>query len=131
MSRFLLDTNTVSYVFRQQGAVAQRLAACKLGTVFLSAITEAELRYGIARHPQARRLETAVHELLLRLDVLPWTSDVAKTYGTLRAALEKTGISVALHDLQIAAQALHEGMVLVSHDRVFGRVPGLKVVDWL
>ncbi|MFT4102169.1 MAG: type II toxin-antitoxin system VapC family toxin [Burkholderiaceae bacterium] len=130
MSRYLLDTNTVSYVFRRQGGVAQRLAAQKVGTVFLSAVTEAELCYGIARNP-VPRLEVAVRELLMRVEVLPWTSDVARSYGRLRAGLEKAGITVALHDLQIAAHALQQKMILVSHDRIFTRMPELIVEDWL
>ncbi len=130
MSRYLLDTNTISYFFRQQAQMARRLADCPVGSVYLSAITEAELRFGIARHP-AVRLEAAVRELLLRVEVLPWTSDVAKTYGRLRADLSARGITVALHDLQIAAHAMQQDMTLVSHDHVFGHVPGLKLEDWL
>lgn len=131
MNRYLLDTNTVSYIFRQQGSAIRRLAACEVGAVFLSTVTEAELRYGIARHASAPRLEVALRELLVHVESLPWTSNIAKTYGSLRASLEKAGITVALHDLQIAAHALHEGMVLVSHDRVFRQLTGLKVEDWL
>lgn len=129
MSRYLLDTNTVSYVFRRQGAAARHLAQQQVGTVFVSAVTEAELRYGLARHPSPR-LEAAVREFLLRVEVLPWTSEVARTYGALRARLEQQGIGVALHDLQIAAHAMQQAMVLVSHDRAFTRVPGLRVEDW-
>ncbi|MFT3801618.1 MAG: type II toxin-antitoxin system VapC family toxin [Burkholderiaceae bacterium] len=130
MSRYLLDTNTVSYVFRRQGRVARRLATHKVGTVFLSAVTEAELCYGIARHP-APGLEVAIREFLMRVEVLSWTSEVAKTYGRLRADLERVGTTVALHDLQIAAHALQQKMILVSHDRIFTRVPELIVEDWL
>jgi len=129
MTCHLLDTNTVSYIFRGQGNAAHHLARCRVGTVFVSAVTEAELRYGLARHP-SHRLETAVHEFLLRVEVLPWTSDVAQIYGTLRARLETQGVGIALHDLQIAAHALQQEMVLVSHDAVFTRIRGLKVDDW-
>ena len=130
MSRYLLDTNMVSCVFRRQGEAAQRLAAQKVGTVFLSAVTEAELCYGIARNP-VPRLEVAVRELLMRVEVLPWTSEVAKIYGRLRADLEIAGITVARHDLQIAAHAWQQKMTLVSHDRIFTRMPELAVEDWL
>jgi len=129
VTHYLLDTNTVSYLFRSQGRVAEHLSALPVGTVSISAITEAELRYGLARNP-SRRLHAAVDELLARVGCLPWTSDTAQTYGTLRAALEKTGTTVALHDLLIAAHAHDTGAVLVTHDHVFDHIPGLTVEDW-
>jgi predicted nucleic acid-binding protein len=52
--------------------------------VSISAITEAGLRYGLARHP-SDKLAKAVDEFLLRVVVLPWTSATAKSYGKLRA----------------------------------------------
>jgi tRNA(fMet)-specific endonuclease VapC len=127
--RYLLDTNTVSYLFRSQGKVAERLAAVPVGSVSISAITEAELRYGLARRP-SEKLAKAVDEFLLRVVVLPWTSSTAKSYGKLRAVLEKDGLTVALHDLLIAAHAHQVGATLVSHDHVFTHFPGLDAVDW-
>jgi tRNA(fMet)-specific endonuclease VapC len=129
VTSYLLDTNTVSYLFRREGQVAERLATVSVGSVHISAITEAELRYGLARHP-SKKLAAAVAEFLLRVDVAPWTSDVPKAYGPLRAACERSGTTVALHDLLIAAHALQLGAVLVSHDRVFARIPEIRTVDW-
>jgi tRNA(fMet)-specific endonuclease VapC len=129
VTRYLLDTNTVSYLFRSQGRVAEHLGTVSVGSVEISAITEAELRYGLARHP-SKRLTAAVTEFLLRVDVVPWTSDTAKACGPLRAACEHDGITVALHDLLIAAHALQLGAVLVNHDHIFARIPQLHTADW-
>lgn len=129
MTRYLLDTNTVSYLFRSQGHVAAHLAVVRVGSVCVSSVTEAELRYGVAKH-SSQRLARAVDEFCARTQVVPWTSDTAKTYGALRADLERTGLTVALHDLLIAAHASQIGAVLVTHDRIFSQVPGLQTADW-
>ncbi|MCL2850149.1 MAG: type II toxin-antitoxin system VapC family toxin [Micrococcales bacterium] len=129
MTRYLLDTNTVSFLFRSQGQVAEHLSSVAVGSVCISSVTEAELRYGVAKNP-SRPLATAVDELCARIAVVGWTSQTAKTYGTLRAHLERTGTTVALHDLLIAAHATELGAILVTHDHVFAHVAGLATTDW-
>jgi tRNA(fMet)-specific endonuclease VapC len=129
VDRYLLETNTVSYLFRSEGRVAEHLAAVAVGCVSISAITEAELQYGLARRP-SDKLAKAVGEFLLRVPVLPWTSDTAESYGKLPAALEKDGFTIALHDLLIAAHAYQVGATLVSRDHVFAHIPHLEAVDW-
>lgn len=99
-------------------------------TICISAVTEGELRYGLARRPEATRLHAAVHELLLRLEVLPWDGPVATRYGNLRAELERIGRTLSPLDLMIAAHASAENAVLVSNDQAFSQVPGLRVEDW-
>ena len=129
--RYLLDTNTASYVIKGNfPRVRDRLLRVPMAEVGISVVTEAELRFGVARKPEAARLEIAVEEFLLRVDVLPWDSDVAKKYALLRAALERQGKPMGNLDMMIAAQALAAEAVLVTHDRGFGRVKGLKVEDW-
>jgi len=129
--RYPLDTNMASYVIKGNvPRVRQRLLKVPMAEVGISVITEAELRFGVARKPEAVRLKTAVEEFLLRVEVLPWDSEAAEHYALIRAALERTGEPVGNLDMMIAAQALAAQAVLVTHDRVFRRVKGLKVEDW-
>lgn len=129
--QFLLDTNIASYVIKGNFPhVRERLLKVPVSEVGISVITEAELRFGVARLPQATRLAGVVEEFLLRVEVLPWTSAAARRYAHLRAALEQHGEPMGNLDLMIAAQALAEALILVSNDRVFRRVKGLKVEDW-
>lgn len=101
-----------------------------MAEVGVSVITEAELRFGVARLPQAAKLGIAVEEFLLRVEVLPWDSDAAQHYARLRAALEAHGEPIGNLDLMIAAHALAADAVLVTSDRIFSRVKGLTVEDW-
>jgi tRNA(fMet)-specific endonuclease VapC len=75
-------------------------------------------------------LAVAVDEFLLRLEILPWNSEAAKRYAQLLADLEKKGEPMGNLDMMIAAQALASEAMLVTHDRVFRRVRGLKSADW-
>ncbi len=129
--RYLLDTNTASYVIKGKfPRVRERLLEVPMAEVGISVVTEAELRFGVARRPDAATLQRVVEEFLLRVEVLPWNSEAAREYARIRAALEKDGQPMGNVDLMIAVQALAAGAVLVTHDHVFRGVKGLKVEDW-
>jgi tRNA(fMet)-specific endonuclease VapC len=129
--RYLLDTNTASYVIKGNfPRVRERLLRIPMADVGISVVTEAELRFGVARRPEATVLKSVVEEFLLRVEVLPWNSEAALHFADIRAALEKNGEPMGNLDLMIAAQAVAAEVVLVTHDHVFRRVKGLKVEDW-
>ncbi len=129
--RYLLDTNTTSYVIKGNfPRVRERLLKVPMAEVGISAVTEAELRFGVARKPEAVRLKTAVEEFLLRVEVLPWDSEAAQQYAQVRANLERIGEPMGNLDMMIAAHALAAQVVLVTHDHVFRRIKRLKIEDW-
>lgn len=129
--RYLLDTNTASYIIKGNVPnLRDHLQAVPMSEVGVSAITETELRFGMARKPQAARLHLAVEEFLLRVEILSWDSGAAQHYATLRSAMEDSGTPMGNLDMMIAAQALAAEATLVSHDRVFQRVKFLKLEDW-
>jgi len=129
--RYLLDTNTASYVIKGNFPhVRERLLKVPMNEVGISVVTEAELRFGVARRPQAARLKLAVDEFLVRVEILTWDSPAARHYAALRAALEDSGTPMGNLDMMIAAQALSVDAVLVTHDRVFHRIKHLKTEDW-
>jgi tRNA(fMet)-specific endonuclease VapC len=128
---YLLDTNTASYVIKGNvPRVRERLLRVPMAEVGISVVTEAELRFGVARKPEALRLKAAVEEFLLRVESLPWDSEAAQSYARLRAGLEREGNPMGNLDMMIAAHALASEVVLVTSDRVFRRVKQLKIEDW-
>jgi tRNA(fMet)-specific endonuclease VapC len=128
--RYLLDTNAASAILRQREPICARAASVPLSALAISSVTAGELHYGLAKRPQATALAMLVHEFLRYADVLPWNDAVAPHYGTLRAALESRGITIAPLDLMIAAHALAIDATLVSGDKAFAMIDDLKVEDW-
>jgi tRNA(fMet)-specific endonuclease VapC len=135
MTRYLLDTNTVSYLARDSSPAAfaefARRGRDPDSELCISSITLAEIRYGLAKKPLSSRRIDAMERLVAFLKVLPWAEREAATYGILRTRLEAKGITVEAMDLLIAAQAIASGSVLVTHDAIFQRISDLHAtVDW-
>ena len=130
MIRYILDTNMVSHLVRAHPLVLERVQSEPMNELGISVITEAELRYGLAKRPGATRLHAIVSECLKRLTALPWLSETAVCYAKARVDLEKQGKSLATLDLQIAAHAMQVQAILVTNDAAFRHVPGLRCEDW-
>ena len=128
---YLLDTNIASNVIKGNvAAVRRHIERVPMAQLAISAVTEGELLYGLARRPEATRLREVVNEFLLRVTTHPWDSNVARRYGTLRAARERRGRPIGNLDMMIAAHALALGAVLVTNDRALSGIEGLKIENW-
>ncbi len=130
MKRYMLDTNIVSQFVRKQSEVDRRVVAVDIDAICISAITEGELLFGLARRPGATRIVHEVNLFLARVDVLPWDRQAAADYATLRADLQRQQLALGSLDLLIAAHALSAKAVLVSNDAAFSRIAGLSLEDW-
>lgn len=128
---YMLDTNTVSYFLKGSSQVRSKIIATPTSSLSISAITEGELLFGLAKKHHDKSLHTIVHEFLIRVDVHPWDSAVAGCYGELRAAMQRKGKILGNLDLQIAAHALALELILVTSDRAFLQVDGLLIEDWM
>lgn len=129
----MLDTNTCSYILRRKPApVRQRFDSLPAASLAVSSVVVAELCYGAARHPQGRRIQTEIDDLLSGLDIMPWDEAAARIYATMRAQLEAKGRLIGGMDLQIAAHALALDATLVTNNlREFKRVPKLNLENWI
>lgn len=130
---YMLDTNIASYLLRGgYPHLEQRLRRESVDAVCISAITRAELRYGVARLlPAATRLEREVDRFLLGITTLSWDEAAADAYGLVRATLERAGTPIGALDTQIAAHALIANLTLITHNvGEFHRVAGLRMEDW-
>ena len=134
MIRYLADTNILGYFARHSpGPLHQRMMTAMLKQeVVISVITRAETRYGLALLNATDKRRAPVSLLLQEYPALPWTVDAADQYGDIAAHLQQTGQVIGEMDTLIAAHALAEDLILVTHNtRHFERIPGLKLEDWM
>jgi tRNA(fMet)-specific endonuclease VapC len=131
----MLDTNTLVYLVGRKPnyeRVARRMSGRSPGELRVSAITLAELRFGVARSERRRENESTLEELLGLVQAEDFPVDAARDFGEIRAILSRRGRPIGPYDLLIAAHARHVGATLVTNDeREFRRVPGLAVQNWL
>ncbi len=124
MTRWLLDTNILSELRRPRPElkVLAFISGQPLDLLFVSAVTFAEVRFGIELAPDAsRRAELnswLTHTLRPMFDqrVLPVSEDIMFTWRLLVEDGRKVGHTFSQPDLIIAATALHHGLTLVSRD---------------
>lgn len=131
--RYMLDTNMISYIVKGKSLAARlALAGLKPNEIgCISAITEAEVRYGVAKLPADSQRRSAIEGFLAKLQILPWGSSEAVTYGDLRARQEASGKTLETLDMLIAAHAITVGAILVTSDRAFRHVRELPgIANW-
>ena len=131
MALYLLDTNMCIYLMKNQPpAVAQRFAACQVGDVLISAITHAELEYGVRASADPSRERVNLASLVQDIVVAPFDSAAALAYGPIRLATRESKKDHL--DKLIAAHAVSLGVIVVTNKvSDFAKYPGLKVENWL
>ena len=127
----MLDTDTVSWALRGQGAVAARLLEHRPSQLCISVITLAELRFG-ADAKGSRRLHGLIDTFTATVEVMPVDRGTADRFGRVATALSKRGEPIGTFDTLIAAHALSLGVTLVTNNaKHFRRVAGLKTANWV
>jgi tRNA(fMet)-specific endonuclease VapC len=130
MTRYLLDTDTLSFALRGQGGVAAQIRERKPSELCLSAITLAELRFGADRKG-SRKLHGLIDLLAADMAVVPFDEAAATEYGRIGSLLAERGTPIGELDVLIAAHALALRYTLVTNNtRHFSRVPGLSLESW-
>jgi tRNA(fMet)-specific endonuclease VapC len=130
--RILLDTDICIYAInRKRPEVLSRVRGYALGEVGISAITYAELRFGVENSARVDENMDRLERFLLPLEIVPFDAEAARHYGRLRRELRRGGCPIGSNDLLIAAHALALATTLVTNNvREFSRIDGLHVERW-
>ncbi|KVE32269.1 twitching motility protein PilT [Burkholderia vietnamiensis] len=131
MPRYMLDTNMCIYLMKSQPEqVAKRFAQCYTGDVVMSAITYAELEYGVTLCAAPARERRHLAALIEDIPVAPFDAAAAQAYGPVRDATRAWKKDHL--DKLIAAHAVSLDVVLVTNnERDFASYPGLRLENWL
>ena len=130
---YLLDTDTCSYAIRgDSAALDAQLARQKPGALAISAVTRAELMFGLEKRGNPRALVRVVLGFLDHILVVPWDVAAADHFARVRAALERGGTPIGVMDTMIAGHALALKATLVTNNlKHFGMVASLNVENWV
>lgn len=121
---FVIDTNVVSELMRPEPApsVATWIAGRDAQEMYLTAVSEAELRYGVAILPAGKRqnaLKTAMSRWLdwgFRGRILPFDSAAASIYAEIAAERRRAGKPISEADCQIAAICHSRNAALITRN---------------
>jgi tRNA(fMet)-specific endonuclease VapC len=130
---YLLDTDIASYIIKSKSAaIGRRLTAIPPAQLAISAVTRAELMYGLKRLPANHPLQATVGQFLRIIRVLAWEPEAADRYAEIRHQLVTTGQPIGEMDMMIAAHALALGATLVTNNmRHYERIEGpLLLENW-
>ncbi|WP_175959533.1 type II toxin-antitoxin system VapC family toxin [Burkholderia pyrrocinia] len=133
----LVDTNVIAEPLRREpsAAVIEWLDAQNAETLFLAAISLAEIRFSVAALPEGRRrdrLHQSIEQRVLsvfRGRILPFDDAASKAYASLRARARVAGSAIAPVDGFIAATADANGLIVATRDVAPFEAVGLRVID--
>lgn len=129
---YLLDTNICIYTMKKNPpGVFANLRKLSPDSVGISAITEAELRFGMSNSRKPQHNHLILDEFLGPFQIMPFDSSAAAHYGEIRSHLKRSGEPIGNMDLLIAAHARSLSVTLVTNNmKEFEKVPGLKLENW-
>ena len=130
---YLIDTNICSYLMKgTYPSLSEKILSIHPSQVAVSSITVLELEYGANKKGWGPILRQRMWELLSPFTVIPFEAGDAIVAGRIRAELARRGEIIGGYDVMIAAQGIHRGMTVVTHNTgEFIRVPGIKLEDWV
>lgn len=129
---YLLDTNAcIVYLNRPMSGVRQKIQSLSPQDIAVCSVVKAELFYGAMRSNNSTRTLALQEAFLNNFVSLPFDDGAATIYGRIRAELAASGTPIGPYDVQIAAIAMANNLILVTHNtREFSRVNGLQIEDW-
>ena len=129
--KYLLDTDTLIYVFKRAGNCLARLNLENDGDIAISTINLFELEYGMGKSDNRIKMDSYVLSLCRRYAVLDFDRAASMQAGVTRALMHTRGTPIGPYDIQIAGIALSKDLTIVTRNtREFERVPGLRVENW-
>ena len=128
----LLDTDICIYIINKRSKnILNKIYSLNPDDIKISAITAAELEYGVSKSKRRNQNRIALYNFLSPFKIIPFDIHDVEICGVIRAYLESQGKVIGPYDMQLAAQALARDLILVTNNtNEFGRITGLKLENW-
>jgi tRNA(fMet)-specific endonuclease VapC len=129
--KYLLDTNTcIRHLNQRSPAIIRKLSSLSIEDVAICSIVKAEMFAGAAKSQTPQQSLAKQQAFLNRFVCLPFDDKAAEVYRPLRAKLEVRGKPIGALDMLIAATAIANNVILVTHNIAeFSRIDGLKLSE--
>ncbi|VVT35648.1 MAG: type II toxin-antitoxin system tRNA(fMet)-specific endonuclease VapC [Imperialibacter sp.] len=128
--KYLLDTNICIYYMKGRFGLDAKFDSLDVDSLFISEITLAELKFGVAKSAKPSRNSKALDNFLSGIQILP-IFDALDTFASEKARLRKEGRIVDDFDLLIGASAIANDLTLVTNnEKHFERLKGIKLENW-
>lgn len=132
MAQFLLDTDATIELLRGRNERIASYASAYAAEIAVSAVTVAELEYGLLRSASESSDRQVLREFIALVATLPIDAAVAAEAGKIRFELSGAGTPIGPLDTFVAATARHHGLTVVTgNTREYSRVAELNTTNWL
>jgi tRNA(fMet)-specific endonuclease VapC len=130
--KYLMDTNTcIRFLNGRSPQIVAKLPVVPIQDVVVCSVVKAEMFAGAAKSDLAEVTRQKQERFLRPYRSLPFDDIAANAYAILRAQLEVAGKPIGPNDMLIAAIAIANDLILVTHNtQEFNRVKGLRLEDW-
>jgi predicted nucleic acid-binding protein len=124
----IIDTNALSAIVDEQPGI--RAALERAVSALIPVIVLGEYGFGIAQSARRSHHQKWLRESLPAYRILDITQETAEHYAGLRVELKRAGTPIPSNDLWIAALCRQHRLAVLSRDRHFDRVGGLRRLEW-
>lgn len=131
MKGYLLDTDIVVFLFRNQKGIAQRLATINPENIYISDVTVAELEYGNYCGGRYEENKDLLNRFVSCVNVVPF-SEAISLYAKERYRLKSMGMGIEDFDLLIGCTSVAKGLIMVTNNvKHYSRIEGIQIENWI
>jgi tRNA(fMet)-specific endonuclease VapC len=127
-NKFLLDTNIISAWLKGESSVANKIE--KAADIYIPSIVMGELYYGAFFSTQVEKNINSLQKIVTHYQILSADENTALVYGKIKTSLRRNGKPIPENDIWIAALGLQHELNVVTRDKHFAEVEGLKIKKW-
>ena len=131
MKKILIDTNAYTKLLTGKTEVLDVISVAE--TLYMSIFVLGELHAGFRGGNKAKENIDLLQNFMLKpsVKILNATTETAQVFGVIKSDLKKAGTPLPINDVWIAAHAIETGSLIITYDKHFNRVPGIRLWDRL